>query len=70
MIEHTKDETGQYQVVVNDEEQYSVWPLALPQALGWFASSPPFVGSRESCLEHIQGIWHDIRPRSMRREGA
>lgn len=68
MTEHMQDGAGQYHVVINDEEQYSVWPLGLPRPLGWFVSSPAFQGSREACLGHIERIWHDIRPKSMREE--
>lgn len=54
-----------YQVVVNQEEQFSIWPLERPLPQGWVASG--FKGTRESCLAHIDEIWVDMTPRSLRR---
>ncbi|ACU73924.1 MbtH domain protein [Catenulispora acidiphila DSM 44928] len=52
------------QVVVNDEDQYSLWPAeALPPA-GWRVEG--FSGTREDCLAHIEAVWTDMRPRSVR----
>jgi MbtH protein len=55
---------GEYQVVVNDEEQYSIWPAGREQASGWRAAG--FTGSRDDCLAHIRVVWTDLRPRSVR----
>jgi MbtH protein len=54
------DEDQVFEVVVNDEEQYSVWAAdrALPQ--GWKPAG--FQGVRSDCLAHIDKIWTDIRP--------
>lgn len=56
-----------YQVVTNHEEQYSIWPIthAIPQ--GW--KSDNFQGSRAACLEHIDKVWTDMTPLSLRRHG-
>lgn len=51
-------------VVVNDEEQYSIWAAATPLPAGWRASG--FTGSREACLAHIEEVWTDMRPLSVR----
>ncbi|NRQ32608.1 MbtH family NRPS accessory protein [Nonomuraea sp. NN258] len=51
-------------VVVNDEEQYSIWAAGGPLPAGWHATG--FRGSRESCLAHIDEVWTDMRPRSLR----
>lgn len=51
-------------VVVNHEEQYSVWPTGRDLPDGWHHEG--FVGSRDSCLEHIERVWTDIRPASAR----
>ena len=57
--------TGEsYRVVVNDEEQYSIWPEGREVPDGWHATGP--VGSREECLAHINEVWTDMRPRSLR----
>jgi MbtH protein len=53
-----------YLVVVNDEEQFSVWPAEQPLPAGWTGDG--FEGSRERCLEHIDQVWTDLRPRSVR----
>ena len=59
------DDTRTYKVVVNHEEQYSIWPdeLALPP--GWTAVGT--VGPKARCLEEIRRLWTDLRPRSFRR---
>jgi MbtH protein len=57
-----------YRVVVNDEEQYSIWPTGRENALGW--SDEGTTGSREECLSHIESVWTDMRPRSLRERMA
>ena len=52
-------------VVVNDEEQYSVWPDGREIPAGW--RDEGFVGPRARCLEHIDSVWTDMRPLSLRR---
>ncbi|MFJ6379388.1 MbtH family protein [Kitasatospora sp. NPDC092039] len=52
-------------VVVNHEEQYSVWPAHRELPPGWRALD--VTGSREQCLEHIGTVWTDLRPLSLRR---
>lgn len=51
-------------VVVNHEEQHSVWPRARTLPAGWRATG--FGGTRDECLEHIAVVWTDIRPASVR----
>jgi MbtH protein len=53
-----------WRVVVNAEEQYSVWPAERDIPGGWSAAG--FEGSEEACLDHIQAVWSDIRPKSLR----
>ena len=55
-------------VVVNDEEQYSVWDADRPPPAGWRATG--FTGTRQECLDHIDEIWTDMRPLSVRRRAA
>lgn len=55
---------GKFDVVVNHEGQYSVWPGGRDLPIGWEAVG--FAGSREDCLAHIDGIWVDMRPLSLR----
>lgn len=51
-------------VVVNDEEQYSIWFADRDLPLGWRAEGTS--GTREECLAHIERVWTDMRPRSVR----
>jgi MbtH protein len=53
-----------YAVVVNHEEQYSVWPVEDEPPAGWRGEG--FVGTRQECLEHIDAVWTDMRPLSAR----
>lgn len=58
----TDDRT--YEVVVNNEEQYSIWLSQKEIPAGWRA-----VGTRatkEQCLAYIEEVWTDMRPRSLR----
>ncbi|MCP3979039.1 MAG: MbtH family NRPS accessory protein [bacterium] len=52
-------------VVVNHEEQFSLWPINMAIPGGWRAEG--FEGSRRECLDYIDRVWRDIRPLSMRR---
>jgi MbtH protein len=54
-----------HRVVVNDEDQYSVWPDGRDIPDGWRAEG--FAGGRQECLNHIDAVWTDMRPRSLRR---
>ncbi|HEY0804038.1 MAG TPA: MbtH family NRPS accessory protein [Pseudonocardiaceae bacterium] len=53
-----------YLVVRNDEEQYSIWEQDRSIPAGWQATG--MSGSQEQCLEHIDQVWTDMRPRSLR----
>ncbi|MET8419226.1 MbtH family NRPS accessory protein [Streptomyces sp. NPDC005098] len=55
-------------VVVNEEEQYSIWPEGRALPAGWRAVQEP--ASREQCLEYIETHWTDMRPLSLRRATA
>lgn len=55
----------QYRVVVNHEEQYSIWPLRRELPAGWRDAGQS--GSKEDCLAHIEKVWTDMRPLSLRR---
>jgi MbtH protein len=54
-----------YRVVVNHEEQYSVWPADREIPLGWREVGTR--GTKSECLAHIERVWTDIRPLSLRR---
>ncbi|MEJ2852610.1 MULTISPECIES: MbtH family protein [unclassified Saccharothrix] len=54
----------EFLVVVNNEEQYSVWFADRELPLGWRAEGT--AGTRQECLDHIAAVWTDMRPRSVR----
>jgi MbtH protein len=54
----------EYQVVVNDEEQYSIWPAERDMPPGWYGVG--VTGTKDTCLAHIRTVWTDLRPRSLR----
>jgi len=55
----------QYQVVCNEEEQYSIWRADKKLPDGWRAEGTS--GSKQECLDHIERVWVDMRPLSLRR---
>ena len=61
-------ESSPQQVVVNDEDQYSLWPAGERLPSGWRAEG--FTGSKQECLDHIDEVWTDMRPRSVRQRDA
>jgi MbtH protein len=63
--EKTSEGGGLFNVVVNDEEQYSIWPASRQIPAGWRRTG--FQGPRPACLAHIETVWTDITPKSVRR---
>lgn len=63
-----QDEDVQYRVVVNHEEQYSIWPIDRELPLGWSEAGKS--GTKAECLAHIDTVWTDMRPLSLRRAMA
>lgn len=55
---------AEYRVVVNHEEQYSIWPSYKQIPRGW--RDVGVIGSKTHCLQHIETVWTDITPRSVR----
>ena len=58
------DEQREFRVVVNDEEQYSIWPAGRGLPIGWRATGP--AGPKAECLAYIDEVWTDMRPLSLR----
>jgi MbtH protein len=54
------EDTTQYKVVVNHEQQYSIWPINREIPLGWMDTGVS--GSKEQCLDTIKEVWTDLRP--------
>lgn len=65
MPDRDSDDTRQYAVVVNHEEQFSIWFADKEIPLGW--RSVGKMGSKQECLEHIASVWTDMRPLSLRK---
>ena len=61
-----KEDLRIYKVVVNHEEQYSVWPADRENPLGWRDAGKS--GSKAECLAYIGEVWTDMRPLSLRRQ--
>jgi uncharacterized protein YbdZ (MbtH family) len=59
-----REDTRLYKVVVNSEEQYSIWPADRENPRGWQDTGPR--GPRTECLRYIEQVWTDMRPRSLR----
>ncbi|HYC03629.1 MAG TPA: MbtH family NRPS accessory protein [Azospirillaceae bacterium] len=54
-----------YLVVLDGEGMYSIWPEDMDVPAGWSAEG--FGGTREACLAHVEAVWTDMRPLSLRR---
>ena len=55
-----------YKVVINHEEQYSIWPADRENALGWRDVGKQ--GPKQECLDYIKEVWTDMRPLSLRKQ--
>nr|QEO74564.1 mbtH-like protein [uncultured bacterium] len=66
MTAHSRDEEDKtvYRVVVNQEEQYSIWPEGRENPLGWRDVGKS--GLKDECLAYIKEVWTDMRPLSLR----
>jgi MbtH protein len=59
------DESLTFAVVVNDEEQYSIWFADRQPPPGWSAVGQE--GPKAECLAYIETVWTDMRPKSLRK---
>ncbi|BFU45160.1 MbtH family protein [Krasilnikovia sp. MM14-A1004] len=55
---------GSFLVLVNDEQQHSLWPAFAPVPDGWRQVAGP--DSRQACLDFVETHWTDLRPLSLR----
>ena len=58
------DDSAQFFVLVNDEEQHSLWPVFADVPAGWRIVYGE--AERSACLEYVEQNWPDIRPKSLR----
>lgn len=61
-----REDTTIYKVVVNHEEQYSIWPEYKELPLGWNEAGKS--GAKPECLAYIKEVWTDMRPLSLRKQ--
>lgn len=62
------DDSTIYKVVINHEEQYSIWAADRENPLGWNDAGKQ--GSKQDCLTYIEEVWTDMRPLSLRKKMA
>jgi MbtH protein len=65
-MEEADQDTRPYTVVVNHEEQYSIWLAGRAVPAGWREVGKS--GTREECLDYIEAVWTDMRPLSLRKQ--
>jgi MbtH protein len=66
MFDEEREDTTIYKVVLNHEEQYSIWPADRENPAGWRDADK--VGSKQECLSYIGEVWTDMRPLSLRKQ--
>jgi MbtH protein len=64
MYKDEQEDDSTYKVVVNHEEQYSIYPVDRDNPLGWNDAGKQ--GTKAECLAHIEEVWTDMRPLSLR----
>jgi MbtH protein len=65
-VNEEEPDSAVYKVVVNHEEQYSIWPLDRENPLGWRDAGRS--GTKAECLAYINEVWTDMRPLSLRKK--
>jgi len=65
-VSEPEHDDNTYNVVVNHEEQYSIWPIDKEIPSGWRAEGT--TGTKAECLAHISEVWTDMRPLSLRKK--
>lgn len=65
MSQDETEEMRTFKVVLNHEEQYSIWPADRENPLGW--SDGGRSGTKQDCLAYIDEVWNDMRPLSLRK---
>ncbi len=63
-----KEDSRIYKVVINHEEQYSIWYADREPPAGW--KDAGFEGTKKQCLQYIEEVWTDMRPLSFRKKMA
>ena len=66
MFKDQQEDSRMYRVVLNHEEQYSIWFAERENPLGWKDGGK--TGTKQECLDYIKEVWTDMRPLSLRRK--
>ncbi|HEY8459708.1 MAG TPA: MbtH family protein [Blastocatellia bacterium] len=66
MNREEREDNTIYKVVLNHEEQYSIWPADRDNPLGWVDAG--VTGPKAECLAYIKEVWTDMRPLSLRKK--
>jgi MbtH protein len=64
-MNENQDNDEKHKVLVNHEEQYSLWSEYTPIPAGWREVK---LGSKEECLAYVREVWTDMRPLSLRQK--
>lgn len=65
MTQQSASAEDDYVVVINDEEQYSIWRDGRAVPAGWRAVGKQ--GTKAECLQYVEEVWTDMRPLSLRK---
>lgn len=65
MSRDAQDDNTIYKVVINHEEQYSIWAAGRDNPAGWTDAGKS--GPKQECLDYIKEVWTDMRPLSLRK---
>ena len=66
MSEEQREDRTVYKVIINHEEQYSIWPADRENALGW--NDVGITGTKQEVMDYIKEVWTDMRPLSLRKK--
>jgi MbtH protein len=66
MSDDGQEGTTAYKVLINHEEQYSLWPADVEIPLGWRDTGKS--GSKDECVAYVDEVWTDMRPLSLRQQ--
>jgi MbtH protein len=66
MSEGEQEDRTVYKVLINHEEQYSLWPADLEIPAGWREAGKS--GPKDECVAYVDEVWTDMRPLSLRKQ--
>jgi MbtH protein len=67
-MSNKNEDLATFEVLINEEEQYSIWPTGKDIPPGWTPAGKR--DTKEACLEYIKAVWTDMRPLSLRKQMA